>query len=58
MPWLLPLFTGRLLRALRCELWAPQLGALSFSHFTSPYLVDVNAQKPVPSLPHAILSAA
>jgi DDE superfamily endonuclease len=50
--------TGDLLRALRCELWAPQLSAQSFSHFTSPPPVDTTAQKPVPSLPHALLSAA
>lgn len=54
----LPMSTGDLLRALRCELWAPQLSPQSFSHFTSPPPVDTNAQKPVPSLPHALLSAA
>jgi len=53
-----PLSTGDLLRALRAELWAPQLSAQSFSHFTSPPPADSTAQKPVPSLPHALLSAA
>lgn len=50
--------TGDLLRALRCELWAPQLSAQSFSHFTSPLPVDANDQKPEPHLAQAILSAA
>jgi hypothetical protein len=53
-----PLSTGDLLRALRAELWAPQLSAQSFSHFTSPPPADSTAQKPIPSLPHALLSAA
>jgi hypothetical protein len=52
------LATGDLLRALRHELWAPQLGARSFSHFTSPPPADDNAQQPTPSLSHALLSAA
>lgn len=52
------LATGELLRALRCELWAPQLSAPSFSHFTSPPPADDNTQQPVPSLPHTLLSAA
>jgi len=50
--------TGDLLRLLRCELWAPQLSPQSFSHFTSPPPPETNAQKPVPSLPHAVLAAA
>ena len=50
--------TADLLRALRCELWADQLSAPSFSHFTSPSSVDTNTQKIIPSLAHAILSAA
>ncbi len=57
-PGTFPLSTGDLLRALRCELWAPQLAASSFSHFTSPLPRDLTTQKPVPSLPHAMLSAA
>ena len=52
------LSTGDLLRALRCELWAPQLSAQSFSHFTSAPPPDINPHKPVPSLAHALLSAA
>ena len=50
--------TGDLLRALRCELWAPQLSAQSFSHFASALPDDPTAQKPIPSLPHALLAAA
>lgn len=53
-----PLHTGELVRALRCELWAPQLSPESFSHFTSPVPADANAQKPEPSLPHALFAAA
>ncbi|HZL45204.1 MAG TPA: transposase [Opitutaceae bacterium] len=53
-----PLHTGELLRALRCELWAPQLSPESFSHFTSPVPADDNAQKPEPSLPHLLFAAA
>lgn len=52
------LSTGDLLRALRCELWAPQLSAHSFSHFTSSPPADINPHQPVPSLAHALLSAA
>ena len=52
------LSTGDLLRALRCELWAGQLSAQSFSHFTSPAHDDINASKPIPSLAHAVLAAA
>lgn len=52
------LSTADLLKALRCELWADQLSAPTFSHFTSPSSVDTNTQKPIPSLSHAILSAA
>lgn len=50
--------TGDLLRALRCELWAPQLDAQSFSHFASATPADANAQKPFPSLAHALFAAA
>jgi hypothetical protein len=50
--------TGDLLRALRCELWAPQLDAQSFSHFASAVSDELTAQKPVPSLAHALLAAA
>lgn len=50
--------TGDLLRALRSELWAEQLSAPSFSHFTSPPSADTTTQKPIPSLAHALLSAA
>lgn len=53
-----PPSTGDLLRALRCELWAPQLDAESFSHFASAVPADANAQKPVPSLAHALFAAA
>jgi hypothetical protein len=52
------LHTGELLRALRCELWAPQLSPESFSHFMSSPPVDANAQKPAPSLPHLLFVAA
>ncbi|MBI4623357.1 MAG: hypothetical protein HY736_09090 [Verrucomicrobia bacterium] len=54
----LPLSTGDLLRALRCELWAAQLTPESFSQFPSPPLGDTNTQKPAPNLLHALLSAA
>jgi hypothetical protein len=50
--------TGDLLRALRCELWAPQLDAESFSHFASALPADANAQKPIPSLAYALFAAA
>ena len=50
--------TGDLLRALRCELWAPQLDAESFSHFASAEPADANAQKPVPNLAYALFAAA
>jgi hypothetical protein len=53
-----PPSTGDLLRALRCELWAPQLDPASFSHFAAMEPADANTQKPIPSLPHAILAAA
>jgi hypothetical protein len=53
-----PPSTGDLLRALRCELWAPQIDPESFSHFTSAMPVDATTQKPDPSLAHAILAAA
>lgn len=53
-----PISTGDLLRALRSELWAAQLSPESFSHFTSPSLDDLNAQKPTPSLAHALFAAA
>jgi hypothetical protein len=52
------LHTGELVRALRCELWAPQLSPESFSHFMSSTPVDANAQKPEPSLPHVLFAAA
>jgi hypothetical protein len=52
------LHTGALVRALRCELWAPQLSPESFSHFMSSTPVDANAQKPEPSLPHVLFAAA
>lgn len=52
------LSSADLLRALRCELWADQLSAPSFSHFTSPSTSDTNTQKLIPSLAHAMLSAA
>jgi hypothetical protein len=50
--------TGDLLRALRCELWAPQLDAKSFSHFASATPDDTTTQKPAPSLAHALFAAA
>lgn len=50
--------TADLLRALRCELWADQLSAPSFSAFATPPSCDTNTQKPIPSLPHALFSAA
>lgn len=53
-----PPSTGDLLRALRCELWAPQLNAQSFSHFVSAGSADANPQKPLPSLAHALFAAA
>jgi len=53
-----PPSTGDLLRALRCELWAPQLDPESFSHFVSEVPADATTQKPMPSLSHAILAAA
>lgn len=53
-----PLHTGDLLRALRSELWAPQLSPDTFSHFTSPPPADATAQKPEPSLPHVLFAAA
>ncbi|MGH7956106.1 MAG: IS701 family transposase [Opitutaceae bacterium] len=52
------LSTADLLRALRSELWATQLSPESFSHFTSPASPDTNDEKLIPSLAHAILSAA
>lgn len=52
------LHTGALLRALRYELWAPQLRPETFSHFTSPASVDATAQNPAPSLSHALFAAA
>jgi hypothetical protein len=50
--------TGDLLRALRCELWAPQLDAQSFSHFTSAPSADANIEKLTPSLADALFAAA
>lgn len=50
--------TGDLRRALRCELWASQLDAESFSHFASATSGEANAQKPTPSLAHALFAAA
>jgi hypothetical protein len=50
--------TGDLLRALRCELWAAQLSPQSFSHFLTPDADDTTTHKLIPSLAHAILSAA
>jgi len=52
------LSTADLLRALRSELWAAQLSPQSFSHVTSPSSLDTNDEKLIPSLAHAILSAA
>lgn len=52
------LSTADLLRALRAELWTAQLSPQSFSHFTSPSSHDTNDQKLIPSLAHALLSAA
>lgn len=50
--------TADLLRALRCELWADQLSAPGFSDFTTPASCDANTRKSIPSLAHALLSAA
>jgi hypothetical protein len=50
--------TADLLRALRAELWAEQLSPESFSHFMSSSSDDTNDQKLIPSLAHALLSAA
>jgi hypothetical protein len=52
------LSTADLVRALRCELWAAQISPESFSHFMSPSSADDTAQKLLPSLSHALLSAA